>query len=55
MILELAHFRIISHGNDGFEAAFSIAQALLVATPGYLGHELQRCIEDPCEYRLPVH
>ncbi|WP_454806006.1 antibiotic biosynthesis monooxygenase family protein [Paraburkholderia fungorum] len=55
MILELAHFRIISHGNDGFEAAFSIAQALLVATPGYLGHELQRCIEDPCEYRLLVH
>lgn len=55
MILELAHFRIVPGGNAGFEAAFATAQALLAATPGYLDHELQHCIEDAAEYRLLVH
>ncbi|KKB61861.1 antibiotic biosynthesis monooxygenase [Robbsia andropogonis] len=56
MILEIAHFRIQSSAdNPGFEAAFAIAQIILASMPGYLGHELHRCIEDPCEYRLLVH
>ncbi|MDR6388301.1 antibiotic biosynthesis monooxygenase [Paraburkholderia phenoliruptrix] len=54
MILEIAHFRIAPDSNAGFEAAFATAQALLAATPGYIDHELQRCIEDTSEYRLLV-
>ncbi|MBP0595722.1 antibiotic biosynthesis monooxygenase [Paraburkholderia sp. LEh10] len=55
MILEIANFRIEPGGNAGFEAAFATAQALLAATPGYIDHALQRCIEDAGEYRLLVH
>lgn len=55
MILEIAHFRIVPDANAGFEAAFSTAQTILASMPGYLDHELRRCIEDACEYRLLVH
>ncbi|AXL50294.1 antibiotic biosynthesis monooxygenase [Paraburkholderia caffeinilytica] len=55
MILELAHFRILPGGDTGFETAFATAQSILASMPGYLDHELHRCIEDGCEYRLLVH
>jgi heme-degrading monooxygenase HmoA len=55
VILEIASFRIVPQGNEAFETAFSSAQQFLAATSGYRGHELQRCIEDPAEYRLLVH
>jgi heme-degrading monooxygenase HmoA len=55
MILEIAHFHIAPGSNARFEAAFATAQALLAATPGYIDHSLQRCIEDTSEYRLLVH
>lgn len=55
MILEIAHFQIVPGNNKAFEAAFATAQALLASSPGYLDHELQRCIEDASEYRLLVH
>lgn len=55
MILELAHFRITPDNNAGFEAAFATAQTILASMPGYVDHELHRCIEDRCEYRLLVH
>ncbi|WP_434106067.1 antibiotic biosynthesis monooxygenase family protein [Paraburkholderia caffeinilytica] len=55
MILELAHFRIAPGGNAGFEAAFATAQSILSSMPGYIYHQLYRCIEDGYEYRLLVH
>jgi len=55
MILELAHLRILPGSDAGFEAAFATAQTILASMPGYLDHELHRCIEDGCEYRLLVH
>jgi heme-degrading monooxygenase HmoA len=55
MILEIAHFQIAPDGNAGFEIAFAVAQRILTSMPGYLGHELHRCIEDPGEYRLLAH
>ena len=40
--------------SAAFEAAFLEAQRIIAAMPGYLSHELQRCIERPGEYVLLV-
>nr|WP_225561716.1 antibiotic biosynthesis monooxygenase [Rhodanobacter sp. DHB23] len=37
-----------------FETAFHAAQRIIASMPGYLGHELQRCIEKPGHYMLLV-
>ncbi len=37
-----------------FEGAFSQAQRIIASTPGYLSHELQRCIEQDHLYILLV-
>jgi len=37
-----------------FEAAFVHASKLIAAAPGYLGHELQRCLEHDDKYLLLV-
>lgn len=37
-----------------FEAEFAIAQEIIASMSGYLGHELQRCIEDDHQYLLLV-
>ncbi len=43
-------------GQEGaFEAAFARAGPLLAASPGYLGHELRRCLEKHSRYLLLVH
>jgi heme-degrading monooxygenase HmoA len=55
MILELATFHIRTGQQAGFEAAFAQAQIVLASMPGYLGHQLQRCIETDSRYRLFVH
>lgn len=54
MILEVAmlHLRP-GHGGD-FEAAFAQAQEIIASMPGYLGHELQRCLEVEDKYILLV-
>jgi heme-degrading monooxygenase HmoA len=45
----------IRPGQAGaFEAAFSKAQAIIAAMPGYASHELQRCLETPDQYILLV-
>ncbi|TKC86867.1 antibiotic biosynthesis monooxygenase [Trinickia terrae] len=54
MILEIASFQISTGNQIEFEAAFEVAQNILAGMPGYLGHELDRCIEDAGEYRLLV-
>jgi heme-degrading monooxygenase HmoA len=40
--------------SPAFEAAFAKAQTIVSATPGYISHELQRCLERPDEYVLLV-
>lgn len=40
--------------REEFEAAFRQAQRIISLTPGYLSHELQRCIERPTRYVLLV-
>jgi heme-degrading monooxygenase HmoA len=54
MILEAAPLQVKPGQHDAFEAAFKQAQRLIASMPGYVSHELQRCIERPGEYLLLV-
>lgn len=54
MILEVAPLKIRSGKSAEFEAAFRVAQSIIAAMPGYVSHELQRCVERPDEYVLLV-
>lgn len=53
-ILEVAMLDVIPVEEDAFEKAFAQAQTIIASMPGYLGHELQRCIETPNRYVLLV-
>ena len=54
MILEQAVLDVKPGEESAFEAAFARAQPIIAASPGYLSHELQRCIEKPNRYLLLV-
>jgi heme-degrading monooxygenase HmoA len=54
MILESAVLDVKPGQVREFEAAFARAQRIIAASPGYLSHELQRCIEKPDRYLLLV-
>ena len=54
MILESAVLQIKPGQTAAFEAAFADAQQIIAAAHGYLGHALQRCLEDDHQYLLLV-
>lgn len=54
MILEVAMLSVRPGEGEAFEAAFAEAQGIISAMPGYLGHELQRCLEVSDKYVLLV-
>ena len=54
MILEIAQLQIKLGEALGFEAAFAQAQKIITAMPGYISHELQRCLENDHQYVLLV-
>jgi heme-degrading monooxygenase HmoA len=54
MILELAPLTVRAGQAREFEAAFLEAQRIISSVPGYVSHELRRCIERPNEYVLLV-
>jgi heme-degrading monooxygenase HmoA len=54
MILEIAHLDVKPAQTAEFEVAFAQAQALIASIPGYISHELQRCLERPQHYALLV-
>jgi len=54
LILELALLNVRPGQEAAFEQAFRKARAIIAASPGCLGHELQRCIETPGRYVLLV-
>ena len=54
MILEIAPLHVRPGHTARFEAAFLHAQRIISAMPGYISHELQRCLERPNEYVLLV-
>ena len=54
MILEVAHLIVKPGRHAEFESAFRQAQQIIASMPGYLSHELHRCIEAENEYLLLV-
>jgi len=54
MILEVAPLQVRSGMEKEFESAFLRAQQFIAAMPGYIAHELQRCVERPGQYILLV-
>lgn len=54
MILEIAQLQIKPELLAEFDAAFNVAQTIISSMPGYLGHELQKCIEQANHYMLLV-
>ncbi len=55
MILEVAILNIKQSKSTEFEAAFKKAQLIISSMPGYISHELQKCIEQENKYILLVH
>ncbi len=54
MILEVAILTIKSGLSGEFENAFRKASHIIASMPGYLSHELQKCIEVEDRYLLLV-
>ncbi len=54
MILEVAPLQIRAGSSAEFEAAFLVAQDMIASMPGYISHELLRCVERRDEYLLLV-
>jgi heme-degrading monooxygenase HmoA len=54
MILEAAYLRVTPGLETQFERAFDQASPLIAATPGYIAHQLQRCLEESGCYLLLV-
>ncbi|MCE3198589.1 antibiotic biosynthesis monooxygenase [Paenibacillus sonchi] len=54
MILEAAMLQIKPGLTSQFEQSFKAASVLISSIEGYLGHELQHCLEDDHKYLLLV-
>ena len=54
MILEVAMLNLKPGTSADYEAAFAQAAPLIASMPGYVSHELQRCLEVPDRYVLLV-
>ena len=54
MVLEVALIQVRVGGESAFEAAMVEAAPVIQRSPGYLGHEVQRCLETPGRYLLLV-
>jgi heme-degrading monooxygenase HmoA len=54
MILEAVALHIRSGQSAPFESAFREAQSIIASMPGYISHELQRCLEHADQYLLLV-
>ncbi len=55
MILEVAILNVRPGMTAAFEEAFRQASSIICAMPGYVSHQLQRCIEAPSRYVLRVN
>ncbi|BCL75611.1 antibiotic biosynthesis monooxygenase [Jeongeupia sp. HS-3] len=55
MILEVAVLNVLSGKEGEFESAFKIASAIISSMPGYISHQLQRCLENSSQYVLLVN
>jgi heme-degrading monooxygenase HmoA len=55
MILEVAILNIRPGDSADFERAFAEAQAIIAPRPGFVSHQLLRCLETPGRYIFLVH
>ncbi len=55
MILEVAILDVKPGLGNEFEMAFQTASAIIASMPGYISHQLQRCLETANRYILLVH
>lgn len=55
MILEVAVLNVRAGHEPAFETAFAEASPIIASMPGYVSHQLQRCIEVPNRYVLLVN
>jgi len=55
MILEMAILHVRPGEGSSFERAFAEAQSIIASMPGYVSHQLLRCLETPDQYILLVH
>jgi heme-degrading monooxygenase HmoA len=53
-ILEVAVLPVLAGQDADFEVAFEIASRIISASPGYVSHELRRCLEVKGRYILLV-
>ncbi|HZQ47806.1 MAG TPA: antibiotic biosynthesis monooxygenase [Verrucomicrobiae bacterium] len=54
-ILEVAILNVRATVCGEFEAAFREASPIISSMPGYISHELRRCVEISSQYILLVH
>ena len=55
MILEVAVLNVRPGAEPAFEAAFGEASAIIASMPGYVSHDLKRCLEARNRYLLLVN
>jgi heme-degrading monooxygenase HmoA len=53
-VLEVAVLPVSAGRSADFEAAFKVASNVISASPGYVSHELRRCLEVENKYILLV-
>lgn len=54
MVLEVAILNVRPGEGNEFEQAFDKAKSIISASPGYISHELMKCIEQENQYLLLV-
>jgi heme-degrading monooxygenase HmoA len=54
MILEVAILKIKLDEASKFEAVFPKVEAIISSIPGYISHELQRCVETKGKYHFLI-
>ncbi|WP_339322064.1 antibiotic biosynthesis monooxygenase [Paenibacillus sp. FSL W8-0194] len=54
MILEVAMLNVIQGKEQEFEDSFRQASKIISGMKGYIGHELQKCLEENNKYILLV-
>lgn len=54
-VLEVATLDVKPGEEQNFENAFELAQTIISSMPGYMSHELQRCVENQNRYLLLVN
>ena len=55
MILEVAVLDVVPGQETEFQASFAQAKNIISSMPGYISHNLRRCIEKPSRYILLVY